>query len=285
MKVTYFFYSIACIIAVAVMLIILIAMQQRSLLYFPDTTHYHPSDGGLIKVQEVSLMTEDGAKLVAWYQPAASGQPTFLYFHGNGGGLLARAGRFKQFERAGIGLFMMSYRGFSGSSGRPSEQAMFADARLAYDHLRSRGLAPNDIGLYGESLGTGVAVHLATEREIAALVLEAPYTSMVEMGRLRYPFLPVGALLVDRFESINKIGRVRAPILIMHGTNDTTIPVTMGQEMFAAAPEPKVFEAIHGAGHSNIFLFDALERLQRFLRAHIGRHAKPETESTLPSAL
>lgn len=280
MRTIYFFlYSAAGITAAGFFVIAVIAAQQRSLLYFPDSTYYRPADGGLAGVQEVTLDTGDDAKLIAWYQPAAPGQPTFLYFHGNGGGLLTRAGRFKQFDRAGFGLFMVSYRGFSGSTGTPSEQAMFSDARLAYDHLRSRGLRPNDIALYGESLGTGVAVHLAAEREIAALVLDSPYTSMVDMGRLRYPYLPVDALLVDRFESIKMIGQVRAPILIMHGANDTSIPVTMGQSMFDAASEPKVFEVIPGAGHSNIFSFDALERMQRFLRAHVGRNTKPGSEN------
>lgn len=262
-------YGIAGIAALTILAIALIAIFQRSLLYFPDNTWYLPADVGLSGVQELMLDTADGHKIVAWHLPAANGKLTFLYFHGNGGGLRSRVERFKQFQQAGFGLFMVSYRGFSGGTGSPSERALFADARLAYDYLRGLGRSPRDIALYGESLGTGVAVHLATEREIAAVVLDAPYTSMVDMGRRRYPYLPVEALLIDRFETVTFISKVRAPILIMHGANDTSIPVKMGKALFEMAPEPNVFEVIPGAGHSNIFSFDALPRLQRFVNSHV----------------
>lgn len=150
MRVVHVGYGLVGLVLLAAGLIGLVAVYQRSLLYFPDPQRHRPSDAYLAKVHEVVLDTPDGEHLIAWHLPAAAGKPTFLYFHGNGGGLLTRSERFKYFEHLGYGLFMQSYRGFSGSTGTTSEQALFADARLAYDHLRGQGLSPRDIALYGE---------------------------------------------------------------------------------------------------------------------------------------
>jgi uncharacterized protein len=242
---------------------------QRRLIYLPDTEREAPAESGLSGVQEVTLDTPDGARLIAWYAAAKPGKPTLLYFHGNAGSLSDRADRIQRFAGAGYGVFMPSYRGYSGSTGSPSEAALNADARLAYDHLRGLGLAERAIVLYGESLGSGVAVQLASERPVAALILDAPYTSLPDVGKLFYPALPVQTLMVDRFDSKHRIGEVRAPILILHGTNDTVVPLTLGQELFEAAPEPKEIAVLKGAGHSNIYDFGALPRLQEFIKVHL----------------
>jgi fermentation-respiration switch protein FrsA (DUF1100 family) len=217
----------------------------------------------------MTLQTPDGEQLIAWYAAAASGKPTFLYFHGNSGSLADRADRVRRFTGAGYGVFMPSYRGYSGSTGSPSETAIVADARLAYDHLRGLGVAERAIVLYGESLGSGVAVRLGSERAVGAVILDAPYTSLPDVGSMLYPFMPVQTLMLDRFESKTHIKAVRAPILILHGTTDTVIPIALGQQLFDAAPEPKEMAVLKGAGHSDIYAHGAFPRVENFLRAHL----------------
>ena len=226
---------------------------QRRLMYFPDPERVDPSHAGLVGVCERILATPDGARLVAWYGKAKPGAPTLLYFHGNAGGLAARAPRIQGFMDEGWGVFMLAYRGYSGSTGSPTEAANIADARLAYDALVREGVAPASIILYGESLGTGIAARLATERPAGGLILDAPYTSIVDVAAQAYPFLPVRYLLKDRYETATLIGKVATPLLILHGERDRVIPVTMGRELFRLANEPKQLATLPNAGHSDIY--------------------------------
>lgn len=255
------------VIAAGIYLVIAVSIYafQRRLIFYPDATYSTPADAELTGVEEVKLKTHDGETLIAWYAPASSGKPTFLYFHGNAGNLDNRAPRIERFARAGYGTFMLAYRGYGGSTGQPSERAVVADAALAYDYLRGLGLPPRDIIAYGESLGSGVAVQLAAKHEVGALVLDAPYTSLPAIGKRIYPFLPVETFMTDRFDSKQHIAEVRVPILILHGTNDATIPIELGRELFEAAPEPKEMAELQGAGHSDIYMFGAMDRLERFL--------------------
>jgi fermentation-respiration switch protein FrsA (DUF1100 family) len=261
----------AAYLAVAVLLFVI----QRRLIYPIDPTYHNPAEADLENtVREVRLTTPDGVTLIAWQASAAPGKPTLLYFHGNGGGLIDRAERIKRFTREGYGLFMPAYRGYAGSGGAPSETALVADARLAYDHLIAEGLRPDQIAVYGESLGTGVAVQLAASRQVAAVVLDAPYTELAAIGQQLYPFLPVKLFLKDKFASIEHIGRVKAPILILHGSRDGTIPPRLGQALYEAAPSPKEIHIIEGAGHSDIYAFGAIQPLRSFLDKYL--HLMPE---------
>jgi fermentation-respiration switch protein FrsA (DUF1100 family) len=214
-------------------------LGQRRLMYFPDPSRISPAAAGLMDVEERLLDVSDGAKLVTWQAAAHPGQPTLLYFHGNAGGLANRAGRFARYRAIGYGLLAVSYRGYSGSTGTPSERANIGDAIVAYEALRQRGVAPEDIVVYGESLGSGVAVALAAQRKVGAVVLDAPYTSIVDIAAGQYPFLPVRTLLTDRYESNALIRHVAAPVLILHGARDTIIPVEMGRSLHTLANEPK----------------------------------------------
>jgi fermentation-respiration switch protein FrsA (DUF1100 family) len=238
---------------------------QRRLIYYPDPIYTTPADEDLDGVEEIRLATPDGETLIAWHARAEAGRPTILYFHGNAGDLASRAPRLQRFAGGGLGVFMPAYRGYSGSTGSPSEAALVADAQLAYEHLRKSGIPAGRIIVYGESLGTGVATQLAASREIGALVLDSPYTSIPDVGRWLYPFLPVETLTIDRFESKRYIGQVKAPILILHGTNDNTIPIELGRNLFQLAPEPKEMAELKGAGHSDIYLFGAWDKLRRFI--------------------
>jgi fermentation-respiration switch protein FrsA (DUF1100 family) len=245
----------------------LVYLGQRRLVYFPDTTYYAPADAGLSGVEQIVIKPGGGAEIQAWYAPAPPGGATILYFHGNAGGLINRAERIRMFASAGWGVFLMSYRGYSGGKGSPTEAANVADAQAAYDQLITRGVAPRDIVAYGESLGTGVAVQLAAVREVSAVALEAPYTSLVDIGREVYPFLPVRALMIDRYDSRTHIAKIRAPLLILHGTLDRIVPARFGRALFEAAPQPKQMHLIANAGHSDIYEYGAFPLLQRFIEA------------------
>ena len=244
-------------------------LAQRRLMYFPDRARTLPAQAGLIGVEERVLKTPDGARIIAWYGSARPGKPTILYFHGNAGSLAARAPRVERFMGEGWGVYMMSYRGYSGGTGRPTEAANVADARLAYGALLLEGVEPASIVLYGESLGSGVALRIATERPVAGVVLDSPYTSIVDVAALAYPFLPVRLLLADRYESTKYIGQVRAPVLILHGERDAVIPVAMGRELFRLANEPKRLVTFPNGGHSDLYLNGngALEAMQAWIRA------------------
>lgn len=225
---------------------------QRRLTYFPNPVRVAPSDAGLKGVEELEIPAPDGARIVAWYAKARPGRPTLLYFHGNGGNLANRAHRVIRYQNAGLGVLMISWRGYSGSTGSPSETDNIADARRAYDYLRAQGLKPQDIVLYGESLGSGVAVALAVELPVAGVALDAPFTSIVEIGAKAYPFLPVRFLMRDRYESDRRIAGVRVPLLIMHGARDTVVPVDMGQRLHALAREPKKLVIFPNGRHSDL---------------------------------
>jgi fermentation-respiration switch protein FrsA (DUF1100 family) len=246
---------------------------QRKLIYPADPTRHSPSEAGLDIVREVTLKTPDGEELVAWHAPAQPGRPTLLYFHGNGGTLLLRAERIRRFLGDGLGVFMPAYRGYSGSTGSPSEVALIADARLAYDHLIGQGLRPERIVVYGESLGSGVAVQLAASRQVAGVVLDAPFKSLLDVAQRHYSYVPVRPFLLDTFASDQYIAQVKAPVLIMHGTRDRVIPLDSGKALFEAASQPKEMVVLDGAGHSDIYSFGAMPVLRRFIEARMRESA------------
>lgn len=239
---------------------------QRRLIYFPSPERIDPSDVGLVGVSEQILETPDGNRLVAWLSRPGPGEPTILYFHGNGGGLAQRAERIRIYQSHGVGILMVSYRGYSGSSGSPSEVANVADAKFAYDWLVGSGVAPGIIVLYGESLGSGVVAQVAVEKPVGGLILDAPFTSVVDLGAAIYPFLPVRLLLIDRYETMRYIGRVRAPVLVIHGERDRVVPVEMGRAVFAAAPEPKRIATFPEAAHSDHHLYGSYDVVLAWLR-------------------
>lgn len=223
---------------------------QRRFIYFPEPARTSPQAAGLPDVDERTIATPDGEKLICWYGKAKPGRPTLLYFHGNGGALEFRTASIRRYLDNGRGMFMMSYRGYSGSTGSPSEAANVADAKLAYDALVQDGVRPEDIILYGESLGSSVAIQVAAEKKVAGVILDSPFTSIAELAAGLYPWLPVNLLLKDRYDSIAHIRDVRVPVFIIHGEADDIVPVEMGRRLFAAANEPKDIVTIPGVGHA-----------------------------------
>lgn len=228
---------------------------QRDLMYLPDDaplvppSHYAMLDG----VEEANVTTADGLELAAWYVAAPPGRPTVLMFHGNGGSLVYERYRLKHFMDAGLGAMLLAYRGYSGNEGTPTEEGLYEDARAALVWLERRGIDGKSVVLYGISLGTGVATKMAAERELGAVVLEAPYTSTVDVAALRFPVVPVAWLLEDRFESLTRIEAVTEPLLVMHGDSDFVIPQRFGRQLYEAANAPKEGFWPTGVGHNDLF--------------------------------
>ncbi len=256
------------IIGTAIMVVLLTVWWfQRSLIYHPDPTRIAPSAIGLLGVEEVVLKRPGGIQIVAWQAQPKPGQPTLLYFHGNAANLAARSERIALFLQAGYGVFVMSYRGYSGSTGAPTEPDNISDAIAAYEHLRAAGVAADNIILYGESLGSGVAVQVAVKEKVGGVILDAPYTSLADAGARIYPYLPVHLAIADDYDSIKVISRIGAPLLIVHGTEDTIIPIELGRELYEAAALPKEFVELKGAGHSDHYGFGSFNHMKRWIAA------------------
>jgi hypothetical protein len=237
---------------------------QRGLMYFPDRTRTPPAAAGLPQAEEVVLTTADGERLVAWHVPPREGKPVVIYFQGNAGALNLRAGRFKWLVGDGFGLIALSYRGYGGSTGKPTEAGMLLDAAAAYDFAASRH-PPGRIVLWGESLGTGVAVALAAERPTGGLILDAPFTSTADIGASAYPFVPVRWFIKDSFRSDERIGRVKVPLLVLHGEQDRIIPIAFGEKLFALANEPKQMVRFPSGGHVDLDDYGAADAVMAFL--------------------
>ena len=232
-------------------IVVILVFKQRDLLYKPSSECPQPAQYGLHNMQVITLNTADQLTLQAWYQAAPANKATIIFFHGNNGHLGERVHRIKALLDAGYGVLLTSYRGFSGNPGLPSEQGLYQDARAAIQYLVNHKVATHCIVLYGESLGSGVAVQMAMEHPLAGLMLLSPYTSMVDVAHHHYPWAPVTLILRDRFDSLSKITQIKAPIYIAHGRADTVIPSRLGQQLFSAANSPKQFKLFEGVHHTD----------------------------------
>ncbi|RZO47970.1 MAG: alpha/beta hydrolase [Candidatus Pelagibacterales bacterium] len=212
---------------------------QRNLLYHPSENNYF-GDKLNVPITEVKITTQDNIELLAWYHNKdAYNYKTILFFHGNAGSLENRIHKINHFKDMNVNFLIIAWRGFSGNKGKPTEEGLYDDARSAITWLKKQGIKENNIIIYGESLGTGVATEVAQKKNFAGIILESPFTSMVEAGKDKYPFLPVRLLLKDKYESDKKIKNINSPILIMHGKVDNIVPFHMGKKMYELANEPK----------------------------------------------
>ncbi|QGM47609.1 alpha/beta hydrolase [Methylocystis heyeri] len=218
-----------------------LALFQRSLIYNPGSAIVSPAQAGLALTQTLRLSSKDGQELIAWFEPPRDGRPLILYFHGKGGILADRQERFRLLTGSGYGLLALSYRGYGGSTGAPTEEGLLLDAEAAYAEAVRRGFAGPRLVIMGESLGTGVATIMASRHEAAALVLDAPFLSALDVAEGRYPIFPVNIVMKDQFRSDLAIGSVHMPVLMMHGEADTVIPIDSARRLFALAREPKEF--------------------------------------------
>ena len=232
----------------------LLLLFEKKLIYFPSRVHdATPAALGLLH-EEAEFEADDGVRLHGWFLPVKDSRLTVLLCHGNGGNLSHRLDRVLLLQsRLAADTLVFDYRGYGRSEGSPDEAGTYRDARAAYRWLRERGKAPSRIVLMGESLGSAVALQLALEVDARALVLEAPFTSIPDMARAAYPFLPLWPFVRTRYDSLGKIARLRMPLLVLHGEEDEVVPFAQGRRLFEAAPEPKRFFAIPGARHNDTY--------------------------------
>jgi len=244
-------------------------LLQRQMMYHPDRHLSPAADRGVPGMKVITTSTADGLDLVSWYQPANPGQPTLVLFHGNAGNIGDRAFKARPFLESGYGVLLAGYRGYGGNPGSPSEDGLYADARSILHFLNASDVTPERWVLYGESLGSGVAVEMAREwagrTPVRAVVLEAPYTSMGDAAAIHYPFIPARLLVRDKFDSVAKIDAIKAPLLIIHGDRDGTVPMKLGRRLFEASPGPKQAHWIPGAGHNNLYDFGAAALVRQFI--------------------
>ncbi len=242
---------------------------QTRLIYFPSRDiEYKPSDLGMA-YEEVTLRTADGLSLGAWYVPAEKPAGTVLFCHGNAGNICDRLADLQILNRMRMNVLIFDYRGFGTSEGSPGEAGTYRDAEAAWQYLTTeRGEPPERIVVFGRSLGGAVAVELASRHQPAALMIESTFTRLADVGKMHYPLLPVHLLCRYRYPSIERIGRIECPKLIMHGRDDTLIPIALGRALFDAAAEPKTFIETAGDHGSGGFTYDdaSAKQAEAFIR-------------------
>jgi len=244
---------------------------QRSLLYFPPNDQPEASTARETGMEAVTVTTEDGLDLMHWYRPpAAPDGPVVVIFHGNAGHIGDRVPKYWPLLQAGLGVFFASYRGYGGNPGRPSEERLTADALSVMGHLESRGIPSERIVLYGESLGTGLAIKLAAEHPVAGLILEAPPGSIAELAQSHYWYVPAKWLLLDQWNAIDLMDQVTAPLLLIHGEADRVVPVRFGRRVYEAATGPKEGLYLENGGHADLYRFPEVpERVIDFVRRQV----------------
>jgi len=224
------------------------ALHQREYQYTLGGTRSTPEAAAAAGFTEVKIATEDGARLDGWWRSPSEGHGVVLFLHGTPGTVPDQVWRLDQLKQSGLGILAIDWRGYGGSTGQPTEQGLRADARAGFDFIRAA--APHSrIAVFGESLGTGLAVALARDRPVAGVLLNAPYASVRRLFQLRGPPIPYRWLMRDPFDSEALIGGVTVPILMLHGTADPAIPVEEARRLYAAAREPKAIFIADGAGH------------------------------------
>ena len=238
---------------------------QRKLQYFPTPDRVSPTALSIADTQEVIIETRDGIKILNWYARAQPGKPTIIFFQGNAGALWHRAERFLFYQQAGFGVFFMGYRGYGGSEGSPTERDIVADGTEIVTWLEQQGVSLAQLVFVGESLGSGVAVQVASKRQPALLILEAPFASAMEIGASAYPWLPVRLFMKDKFNSLEFIENVRAPLSIIHGSRDRIVPIDSGRKLFEAANEPKEFIELKDAAHNDLPDWGSLQTGQKII--------------------
>lgn len=245
---------------------LLIMIFEEQMIYFPfkyPEGYWKPEELGL-NVEDCYFTTSDTIRLHGWFIAMKNPRPTLLWCHGNAGNITHRIDLAKKLLALNMNIFIFDYRGYGRSEGEPSEDGLYRDVVAAYDYLLTRSdVDSQHIILFGQSLGSAVAVDVATKRSCAALILEAPFTSASDVARSLMPWLPIHWVIKSKFDSISKIKTIRTPVLIIHGTNDDTIPFELGKKLFITANEPKWFYEIPGASHNDTYIIGGKEYFQR----------------------
>jgi len=238
-KKMYNLFLISLVVLVYLLVTLGLYVFQRNLLYYPTENNYS-GDKLTVNIEKVKITTEDDIELLAWYHKKdINNYKTILYLHGNAGSLENRIHKVNHFNDMNINFLLLAWRGFNGNAGKPTEQGLYQDAKNAVRWLMNQGIREENIIIYGESLGTGVATEIAQKKNFAGVILESPFTSMVAAGKSKYPIFPIKLLLKDKYESDKKIKNIISPILVMHGEDDQIVPFWMGKKIYEIANQPK----------------------------------------------
>lgn len=242
-----------------------LAIKQRDLVFRASSLEVSPAQAGFSHAKDVSVKTADGETLVGWFVPPATGKPFLIYLHGNAGTLEKRAVRLQRMTDDGAGLIAVEWRGYGGSTGAPSQAGLLADTLAAYEYALAAGATPGQIVVVGESLGTGPALWLAGERKVAGVVLDSPYSAIVDIGADIYWMFPVRLVSRDPFPAAEWAKRVTVPVFAVAGEQDRTIPIRYARKLMAAISAPKTFIEIPGAGHVVLGLPDVLPKANAWI--------------------
>ena len=260
---------IATVIGVYIIFVAALYVFQRNLMYHPDSMVPFPAGSGVSEMEVVGLVTDDGLRLLAWYRPAEEERATLVYFHGNAGHIGTRGDKVRPYLDAGLGVLLVSYRGYAGNPGSPTEKGLYADGRAALGFLAERGIGPASVVLYGESLGSGVAVDVAHRQAaiepVAGVILESPFSSIADVAQTHYPFVPARWLVRDHFDSVAKIAAISAPLLVLHGGRDRVVPLRFGRRLSTAAAQPKENRWFDEAGHNDLYSYGAATVVTAFI--------------------
>ena len=233
------FYIIELILILYLIVTLSIYIFQRKLLYHPNINSYLKGDGLIHSFENINIRTEDNINLKGWLHLKDPKKKTILFFHGNAGTLDNRIYKLNFLGNLDVNFLIIAWRGYSGSTGKPSEFGLYQDAKSALNWLNLKGITDEKIILYGESLGTSIAIEVGQNRDFAGIILEAPFTSMIDIGKKHYPLFPVKLLLKDKYVSKDKIKNIKSPVLVMHGKEDKIVPFYMGKKIYDLANEPK----------------------------------------------
>jgi len=237
---------------------------ERNFIFFPaKPLMYSPEQLGM-NFEDVFFSTSDGVRLNAWIIKASDDAPMVLWFHGNAGNIADRLENARLLVDRGLSLFMVDYRGYGKSEGAPSEKGIYADGQGAYDCLIGRGVKPENLIVFGRSLGSSVAVYVASNNECAGVILESAFTNMADMARVHFPIIPGMGSFKHKFNSTGRIGSISAPILFTHGDEDELVPYDLGRRLYEAAGTKKIFYTIRGAHHNDTYLVGGGEYFDRF---------------------
>ena len=235
----YLYLAVSSVVLAYFIIILFVYFYQRNLLYHPSENNYL-NDKIIFNYEEILIETDKKIKLKSWFiKKDLDKFKTILIFHGNAGNLFNRVYKLNELNKLDVNILLISWRGFSGNKGKPTEKNLYRDADEAVKWLNNQGVISKNIILYGESLGTGVATELGTSNAFGGIILESPFTSIANAAKIYYPYLPVGIILKDRYDSIGKIKNINTPIFIMHGKMDNIVPQQMGLELFEKANNPK----------------------------------------------
>ncbi|HET6197359.1 MAG TPA: alpha/beta hydrolase [Acetobacteraceae bacterium] len=263
------FFAIAVLLYLA--FVGLLYAGQRRLIYVPDRTPPDPARTGIAEIEVLHLHSGDGTPLIAWYMPPAKPDGSVvLYLHGNGGHIGYRGERLRSFRAAGWGALLLEYRGYGGNPGRPTEAGLVLDAEAGLAGLQGLGVPPQRTVLWGESLGSNLAVRLAMTRDFAAVILESPFTSVTALAKALYPCVPVDLLLKDRFETLPRIPAVRSPVLVLQGGRDRLVRPAMSRAVYAAVTARKELWTAPEADHNDLGMFGAVEAAVAFVQKQAG---------------